>query len=79
MSGTVLDFPPDPDPDEVFGRWWWDADNQVWQTLGMPLTTIAAAEPVAPPIGLLWWNTANNDLNLWNGTQWNLVGYGVPL
>jgi hypothetical protein len=34
---------------------------------------IAATHPLSPAIGQMWWDTANNTMNVWDGTRWTMV------
>ena len=34
---------------------------------------IAATYPLSPAIGQMWWDTANNTMNVWDGTRWTIV------
>ena len=71
---------PDGPPRPLSGQIWYDSsakklkfyDNSKWRTTG------GAEISETPPTGLtegdFWWDTVNEQLNAWNGSQFVLVG-----
>jgi orotidine-5'-phosphate decarboxylase len=47
-------------------------DGAAWKTLAV--SNISATAPTAHTVGDLWYDSVNNQLNVWNGTTYLLVG-----
>jgi hypothetical protein len=61
------------------GQLWWDkAGNlkvytgSIWKTLGAVAS--GSSSPSGPVTGNGWWDTNNQQFNIWNGSNWVLVG-----
>jgi hypothetical protein len=61
------------------GQLWWNSngqlqvyDNSKWKYIGS--ITASAEEPLSPTIGDQWFDTLNEQLKIYNGTTWILIG-----
>jgi hypothetical protein len=61
------------------GQIWWDTAGNLkvytgtaWKTLSSITST--SVEPTSASTGNSWWDTTNEQLYIWNGTSWTLVG-----
>lgn len=67
------------------GELWYDistAGNHILRiydgTSWLPVTPVwvSGAAPLTTQVGAQWWDTENNQLNMFNGTTWTLIGPG---
>jgi hypothetical protein len=61
------------------GQLWWDSagnlrvyTGSIWRTIST--TTSSSVAPTSSVTGSAWWDTFNQQLNIYNGTNWVLVG-----
>ena len=61
------------------GQIWWDTagnlkvyNGTTWRTLSSIAST--SVEPTSAVTGNSWWDTTNQQLYVWNGSSWTLVG-----
>lgn len=64
------------------GQLWWDSSGlggnlkvrtgTNWRTLGS--ITANTSQPTAPVVGNAWWDTGEQQLKVYNGTSWVLIG-----
>lgn len=61
------------------GQLWWDTAGNLkvytgstWKTMGS--ITANTVSPTSPVVGNAWWDSQNEQLSVWNGTAWTLVG-----
>ena len=50
-----------------------DYNLYVWNSVAwkiLPLIKFQSAPPANPSVGQMYYNTAGNSLNIWNGTTW---------
>lgn len=70
---SSLDFPDNPQPDDIFqDRWKWDGSKWIGVDggAGRGGIVIDPTAPSDPSEGDVWFDSANNQLNAWDGTDW---------
>jgi hypothetical protein len=78
----MYDFPSSPTPGQEYtppvGGQTYVWQSPRWLVKGIPPTGIATAyvsatAPGSPVPGLIWWNSTTKELNIWDGTAWQIV------
>ena len=74
-----------PPPRPILGQVWFDSTptnlklnvyfdetNKLWKTIA--INNVSSTQPVSATLGDMWYDTTNNQLNVYNGSNYTMVG-----